>query len=157
MILIKSICKAIKDYSVLQRSLSHFDPRSHVNDMRSLQENASEGVRWFVSPVHNTARQQKRQTSALCLQAATPNPGSLPRLQLCLSLQSLPAGTDCLASAFPQLQITKQQVFSLHKSNQLSLGPYSHGSPILPVCSRGSVFCCQPTSSSLSAQAASEP
>lgn len=45
MILIKSICKAIKDYSVLQGSLSHFHSSSHMNDMRSLQEGISKGVR----------------------------------------------------------------------------------------------------------------
>lgn len=76
MILIKSICKAIKDYSVLQRSLSHFYPSSHVNDMRSLQEGILRRVRSFISLVHNTARQLKRQTPALWLQVDTPNPGS---------------------------------------------------------------------------------
>lgn len=52
MILIKSICKAIEDYSVLQGSFSHFNPSSHVNDMRSLQEGILTGVRWFLSPVY---------------------------------------------------------------------------------------------------------
>lgn len=159
MILIKSICEAIKDYSVLQGSLSHLHPSSHVNYMRSLQEGISKGVRCFLSPVCNTARQLKRQTPALRLQVATPNPGSLPSCLLCLSPRSLLAGRLCLACAFPRQQITKHQMFSLHTSNQSYLGPYGHSSPTLPVCPRWFLIAlrCQPTLTSLSARAASEP
>lgn len=159
MILIKCICKAIKDYSVLQGSLSHFHPSSHVNHMRCLQEGIVKGVRCFISPVHNTARELKRQTPVMRLQVATPNPSSLRGCPLRLSLRSLPAGVVSLACAFPQQQITRQQVFSLHRSNQSSLGPYGRGFPILPVTSRwfSIALHCQPTPTSFSALAASEP
>lgn len=56
-ILIKCICEAIADYTVLQWSLSHFHPSSHVNYMRSLQEvfqkELSLSYLWYTIQLHS--------------------------------------------------------------------------------------------------------
>lgn len=155
MILIKSICKAIKDYSVLQRSLSHFHPSSHVNDMRCLQEGISKGVRSFISLVHNTARQLKRQTPALWLQVDTPNPGSPPSSLLHLSRPVSPSWPV----HFPSSKSPSSKCFlSIDQINR----PWGHmatGLPSYQGCSRWFpvALCCQQRSASLPAWEAREP
>jgi len=133
MILVKSICKAIEDYSVLQGSLSHSHPSSHVNDMRSLQEGISEGVRCFLSPARNTDRQLKRQTPAVRLQVATPNPSSLSAA--CPISPSVSAHWHAQSGhAFPRQQITKSsKCFPstdriAHPWGHMAVGPPSYQS-----------------------------